>query len=77
MVINKLFPQESDLGVDIIYYDDIEDGVEILSKYVDKDKTMGIDKTWPSKFLIRLQELGGGSKFVMDLHHRLYPYGKR
>ena len=25
MVINKLFPQESDLGVDIIYYDDIED----------------------------------------------------
>ena len=64
MVINKLFPQESDLGVDLIYYDDIEDGVEILSKYVDKDKTMGIDKTWPSKFLIRLQELGGGSKFV-------------
>ena len=64
MMINKLFPQESDLGVDIIYYDDIEDGVEILSKYVEKDKTMGIDKTWPSKFLIRLQELGGGSKFV-------------
>ena len=63
-VINKLFPQEGDLGVDIIYYDDIEDGVEILSKYVEKDKTMGIDKTWPSKFLIRLQELGGGSKFV-------------
>ena len=64
MMINKLFPQESDLGVDIIYYDDIEDGVEILSKYVEKDKTMGIDKIWPSKFLIRLQELGGGSKFV-------------
>ena len=63
-VINKLFPQEGDLGVDIIYYDDIEDGVEILCKYVEKDKTMGIDKTWPSKFLIRLQELGGGSKFV-------------
>ena len=64
MIINKLFPQETDLGVDIIYYDDIEDGVEILSRYVDKDKVMGIDKTWPSKFLIRLQELGGGSKFV-------------
>ncbi|HIW20568.1 MAG TPA: Xaa-Pro peptidase family protein [Candidatus Dorea intestinavium] len=64
MMINKLFPQEGDMGVDVIYYDDIEDGVEILSKYVDKDKVMGIDKTWPSKFLIRLQELGGGSKFV-------------
>jgi len=63
-MINKLFPQEQDLGVDIIYYDDIEDGVEILSRYVEKDKVMGIDKTWPAKFLIRLQELGGGSKYV-------------
>ena len=64
MMINKLFPQEDDLGVDIIYYDDIEDGVEILSNYVDKDAVMGIDKEWPSKFLLRLQELGGGKKFV-------------
>lgn len=63
-MINKLFPQEQDLGVEIIYYDDIEDGVEILSRYVEKDKVMGIDKTWPAKFLIRLQELGGGSKYV-------------
>lgn len=63
-IINKLFPQEGDLGVEIIYYDDIEDGVEILSRYVEKDKVMGVDKTWPAKFLIRLQELGGGSKFV-------------
>ncbi len=64
LVINKLFPQEKDLGVDLVWYDDIEDGVEIMSKFVEKDKVMGIDKTWPSKFLIRLQELGGGSKFV-------------
>ena len=45
MIINKLFPQESDLGVAITYYDDIEDGVEILSRFVEKDKVMGIDKT--------------------------------
>lgn len=64
LVINKLFPQEKDLGVPLTYYDDIEDGVEILSKYVEKDKTIGIDKIWPAKFLLRLQELGAGSKFV-------------
>lgn len=64
MMINKLFPQEKDLGVEIVWYDDIEDGVEIMSRFVEKDKVMGIDKTWPAKFLIRLQELGGGSKFV-------------
>ena len=64
LVINKLFPQEKDLGVELVWYDDIEDGVEILSRFVEKDKVMGIDKTWPARFLIRLQELGGGSKFV-------------
>ena len=64
MVINELFPQEEDLGVEIVWYNDIQDGVEILSKFVEKDKIIGIDKVWPSKFLLRLQELGGGSKFV-------------
>lgn len=63
-IINKLFPQETDLGVEITYYDDIEDGVEILSRFVEKDKVIGVDKVWPSKFLLRLQELGAGSKFV-------------
>ncbi|MEG0108180.1 MAG: aminopeptidase P family protein, partial [Lachnospiraceae bacterium] len=63
MFINELFPQ-GDLGVEIVWYNDIQDGVEIMSKYVDKDQVMGIDKVWPSKFLLRLQELGGGSKFV-------------
>ena len=29
-VLNKLFPQVEDLGVEITYYDDVEDGVEIL-----------------------------------------------
>ncbi|MGO5052962.1 M24 family metallopeptidase [Lachnospiraceae bacterium LCP25S3_G4] len=64
IMINELFPQEKDLGVEIVWYNDIEDGVEIMSKFVEKDKVMGIDKNWPSKFLLRLQELGGGSKFV-------------
>ncbi len=64
IIINELFPQKEDLGVEIVWYNDIQDGVEILSKFVEKDKVIGIDKVWPSKFLLRLQELGGGSKFV-------------
>ena len=63
-VINKLFPQTEDLGVEITYYDDVEDGVEILSQFINKDETIGVDKNWPSRFLLRLQELGAGSKFV-------------
>jgi len=64
MVINELFPQEEDLGVEILWYNDIQDGVELLSKHVDDNKVIGIDKTWPSKFLLRLQELLTNSKFV-------------
>lgn len=64
LILNKLFPQTEDLGVPLTYYDDIEDGVEILSQFVEKDKTMGVDKNWPARFLLRLQELGAGSKFV-------------
>ncbi|MGN1266679.1 MAG: aminopeptidase P family N-terminal domain-containing protein, partial [Dorea sp.] len=64
LVINKLFPQERDLGVELVWYDDIEDAVEILSKFVEKDQPIGIDKVWPARFLLRLQELGAGSKFV-------------
>lgn len=64
MMINKLFPQQDDLGVEITYYDDVEDGVEIMTQFIEADKTVGIDKTWPAHFLLRLQELGGGSSFV-------------
>ena len=64
LVINKLFPQERDLGVELVWYDDIEDPVAILSQFVEKDKPIGIDKTWPARFLLRLQELEAGSKFV-------------
>lgn len=64
MVINELFPQEEDLGVELVWYNDVQDGVEILSQFVEKDKAVGVDKTWPARFLLRLMELGAGSKFV-------------
>ena len=35
-----------------------------MSQFIDKTQPIGIDKTWPAKFLLRLQELGAGSKFV-------------
>lgn len=64
IMINQLFPQEKDLGIEIVWYTDIQDGVEMMSRFIESDKAIGIDKTWPAKFLLRLQELGAGSKFV-------------
>ncbi len=64
LFINELFPQEKDLGVELVWYNDVQDGVEILSRFVEHDKAIGIDKIWPARFLLRLQELGAGSKFM-------------
>lgn len=61
--LNDLFTVEEDLGIEKVWFSDTDDAVEIISKYVEKDKPMGIDKNWPARFLLRLMELKGGSKF--------------
>lgn len=64
LFLNDLFPVNEDLGIEIVRFNDVDEPVEILTKYVEKDKVMGIDKTWPARFLLKLIELGGGSSFV-------------
>lgn len=64
LVINELFPQNEDLGVDLVWYNDIQDAVAILDEFVEKGTTIGVDKTWPARFLLRLQELEPECKFV-------------
>ena len=62
LLVNDLFRQSEDLGVEIVYYNDTQDGVEILSHFADAAAPMAIDKNWPARFLLRLQELGCGSR---------------
>ncbi|WP_027633574.1 M24 family metallopeptidase [Clostridium hydrogeniformans] len=64
LFINELFPVYEDLGVEKVWFNDTQDGVKIIADQVNKSKTIGVDKNWPSKFLLRLMELGGGSTFV-------------
>ncbi|GAA0121783.1 MAG: aminopeptidase P family protein [Clostridium argentinense] len=64
LFLNELFPVYEDLGIEKIWFNDSQDGVEIISKYVDNSKTIGIDKNWPARFLLRLMELSEGCKFV-------------
>jgi Xaa-Pro dipeptidase len=54
LFINELFPVE-DLGIDLVIFNDKEDPIAYLSQVVEGGK-VGIDKTWPSHFLIRLME---------------------
>lgn len=64
LFINELFTVREELGVEKVWFNDVQDGVELVSKYVDKEKPIGIDKNWPARFLLRLMELKGGSTFV-------------
>lgn len=64
LVVNELFPISEDLGVDLVFYNDTDAPVKILAGFVDKESTLGVDKTWPSHFLIELMELGAANKVV-------------
>ncbi|MDY6045092.1 MAG: Xaa-Pro peptidase family protein [Peptoniphilus sp.] len=64
LVINELFPQDGDVGVDLVWYNDIDDGVKILSDHMVEGKVIGIDKNWPAHFLLRLQEIFPEMEYV-------------
>ena len=64
LFVNELFSLQEDIGVPITRFNDMQDPIEIVSGYVDKQKPIGIDKNWPSRFLLRLMELKSGSKFI-------------
>ncbi|MBP1864659.1 Xaa-Pro aminopeptidase [Clostridium tetanomorphum] len=50
LFINELFPVYEDLGVEKVWFNDTKDGVQIISLYIDKNKTIGIDKNWSARF---------------------------
>lgn len=62
--INELFPIHEDIGIEKVWFNDTQDGIKIVSEHVDKNAPIGIDKNWPSRFLLRLMELEAGSKFI-------------
>ncbi|MBC8630797.1 M24 family metallopeptidase [Paeniclostridium hominis] len=64
MFINELFPVSEDLGVEMIWFNDTQNPIEIISKYIDKTGTIGVDKNWPSRFLLALMDLCKENKFV-------------
>lgn len=54
LFLNKLFSVPEDLGVEKIWFSDVDDSVKIVSHYMDKNQVIGIDKYWPSHFLLKL-----------------------
>ncbi len=56
-VLSKLFPQESDLGCPILFFDDTDDPVSLLANRIPETSAVGVDKEWQARFLLRLMEL--------------------
>lgn len=54
LIINALFPKAKELEMEVIFYDDTENPVAILEKQLIQGENVGIDKEWPSHFLIKL-----------------------
>ena len=67
---NDLFPNITKLGLPVVFHNDVDDAVEQLNSYMYQGKTIAIDKNWPARFVLRLQELNSGktvnSSFIVD-----------
>lgn len=53
-IVNKLFVVNQSKDLEYIWYDDIENPIDILSEVIDSSKALGIDKDWKAHFLIGL-----------------------
>ena len=57
LFINELFPVENDIADELIIFKDSDNDIEILHNNINTEGTIGIDKEWPSHFLIRLMKI--------------------
>ncbi len=62
LVLNDLF-SFSDKDTKVVYYNDKESGPDKLLPYLSHHKALGIDKFFPSRFLIKLMDLHAASAF--------------
>ena len=64
LVINELFPFKEVEGLKLLWYKDSEEHVDKLLTLVDSSCSLGIDKEWPSRFLIKLMEKEAAKGYV-------------
>ena len=55
--LNDLYPEDQTLGVKMVQYNDVDDAVALLCKYLVKGEAIAVDKNWAARFVLHLQEL--------------------
>lgn len=63
LFLNNLFTVP-ETGLEEVWMTDTDDVMSIVSGHVDKTKDIGIDKTWPARFLLGLMEHNKGVRYV-------------
>ena len=54
LFMNNLFFLDQDLGLDIVWYSDIDPYIGMIAEKLKDAKTVGVDKNWTAGFLLRL-----------------------
>lgn len=66
LFINKLFPLPCDIGIEKVWFSDTDDIISMINSSLDHEKALGIDKTWPSGFLIKLMEKNAAKDYKIS-----------
>lgn len=56
LLMNNLFFLDDDLDVEVVWHSDTDDAIQTIVDNMDNPKRVGIDKTWPSKFLLEMMK---------------------
>lgn len=64
LFVNNLFAVPEDLGVEKVWFSDMDDAVACFCGYTLHDQPLGIDKDLPARFLLPMMERGAASGYV-------------
>ncbi|MDK9710023.1 M24 family metallopeptidase [Acidaminobacter sp.] len=67
LFVNGLFPIQTKDASDlqIHYFSDTDDSISLLAEYMRDEGDIGIDKTWPARFLLPLMEKLSHASFII------------
>lgn len=63
LFLNKLFTIKLPNGIEAVWHTDIDEPILQLAEHISGESVVGIDKNWPSRFLIKLWETLPNVKF--------------
>ncbi len=64
LFVNALFPLKETLPVVVRYYKDTDQPIKLIAKEIKDQSLVGIDKEWPSRFLLSLMQEKPNCNFV-------------